>query len=83
MIPSGATPTPEFDFDGCIFVVDPNQVSISSYSGQQTCGGFWYVYYGNGCYGIEYPDGEDSEYPDGTPGWSDDVAKMLLEPRPL
>ena len=75
------TPDP-YTFDGCIFVVDPNQVSISSYSGQQTCGGFWYVYYGNGCYGIEYAEGigEDSEYPDGTPGWTDDVAEMCMNP---
>lgn len=44
---------PEGDdsFDGYIYIVDPNQVSINEFSKKQTCGGLWYVYYGNGCYG--------------------------------
>ena len=41
----------EMDFDGCIFVVDPDQIDVSPLSGKQTCGGNWYYYYGNGCYG--------------------------------
>lgn len=39
-------------FDNMIFVIDPDQVSIAEYSGKQTCGGEWYYYYGNGCYGF-------------------------------
>lgn len=38
-------------YDGYIYVVDPNQVSINEFSKKQTCGGNWYVYYGDGCYG--------------------------------
>ncbi|MBQ3331565.1 MAG: starch-binding protein [Ruminococcus sp.] len=49
----------EFDFDGCIFIVDPDQVSINAYSGKQTCGGNWYFYYGNGCYGNVRTDSDD------------------------
>ena len=39
----------EFDYSGCIFVVDPNMSSTDS--GTPTYGGLWYFYYGNGCYG--------------------------------
>jgi len=39
-------------FDHCIYIVDPDQVSINPLSEKQTCGGNWYIYYDNGCYGI-------------------------------
>ena len=41
----------EYSFDNCIYVIDPNQVSINAFSQKQTCGANWYVYYGDGCYG--------------------------------
>ena len=46
-------------FDGYIFVIDPNQISINSFSNKQTCGGNWYVYYGNGCYGSYAEDSDN------------------------
>ena len=49
----------EFDFEGCIYVIDPNQVSINAFSGKQTCGGNWYYYYGNGCYGSYRTDADE------------------------
>ena len=49
----------EFDFDGCIYVIDPDQVSINAFSGKQTCGGNWYFYYGNGCYGSYRTDADE------------------------
>lgn len=39
-------------FDNMIFVIDPDQISINDLSLKQTCGGEWYYYYGNGCYGF-------------------------------
>lgn len=39
-------------FDGCIFIVNPDSVSINALSLKQTCGGSWYIYYGDGCYGM-------------------------------
>ena len=48
----------EFSFDNCIYIIDPNQVSINAFSQKQTCGANWYVYYGNGCYG-QYFEGCD------------------------
>ena len=39
-------------FDGMIYVIDPDLVSINELSLKQTCGGEWYYYYGNGCYGF-------------------------------
>ena len=75
------TPDP-WSFDNCIYVIDPNQFSVNPFSQKQTCGANWYVYYGNGCYGVEYKEGfgDDTEYPDGTPGWSDNVADMCKNP---
>ena len=70
------------NFNGCIYIIDPDQVSINAFSQKQTCGANWYVYYGNGCYGVEFKKGigEESDYPDGTPGWSDDVADICQNP---
>ena len=48
----------EYDFDGYIYVLDPDQVSVNQYSQKQTCGGNWYAYYGNGCYG-NYAESQD------------------------
>ena len=45
-IPEGAD-----SFDNCIFVIDPDQISINELSGVPTCGGDWYFYYENGCFG--------------------------------
>ena len=42
----------EIGFDHCIFIVDPDQVDINPLSEKQTCGGTWYIYYENGCYGL-------------------------------
>ena len=68
-------------FDNCIYVIDPNQVSVNMYNNKQTCGGNWYVYYGNGCYGQEYASGYDNnDYPDGTPGWTDNITDVCMNP---
>ncbi len=40
------------NFNNMIFVVDPDVVDIAELSEKQTCGGEWYYYYGNGCYGF-------------------------------
>ena len=47
-------------FDNMIFVVDPDLVSINELSLKQTCGGEWYYYYGNGCYGFT-KDGTEAD----------------------
>ncbi len=39
-------------FDNMIYVIDPDLISINELSLKQTCGGEWYYYYGNGCYGF-------------------------------
>jgi len=51
-IPDGAD-----SYDGMIYVILPDEVSVNPLSLKQTCGGTWYYYYGNGCYG-SYPEGE-------------------------
>lgn len=38
-------------FDGCIFIVNPDLVDVNPVSHKMTCGGTWYFYYGEGCYG--------------------------------
>ncbi len=43
-------------FDNCIWIIDPDQISINEFSGMPTCGGTWYFYYGDGCYGIYAKD---------------------------
>ena len=48
-------------FDNMIYIIDPDKVSISDYSLKQTCGGEWYFYYGNGCYGTVKGGEEDIE----------------------
>ena len=45
-IPEGAD-----SFDNCIFVIDPDQISNNELSGMPTCGGNWYFYYEDGCFG--------------------------------
>ena len=47
-------------FDNMIFVIDPDLISINDLSLKQTCGGEWYYYYGNGCYGFT-PDGTEAD----------------------
>lgn len=39
-------------FDGMIYVIDPDLISINDLSLKEQCGGEWYYYYGNGCYGF-------------------------------
>ena len=39
-------------FDGMIFVVNPDAISVNEYNGKMNCGGEWYYYYGNGEYGF-------------------------------
>jgi hypothetical protein len=46
----------EEGFDGCIFVINPNEVDTSPTSHKMTCGGSWYFYYGDGCYGCYEAD---------------------------
>ena len=78
-LPYGS-PDPDL-FDGCIFIVDPNQVKINPLSQKQTCGVNPFVYYGNGCYGGEFPEGKgDTDYPDGTDGWSDNMQDVCQNP---
>ena len=48
------------NFDNMIFVVDPDVTSIAELSGMATCGGEWYYYYGNGCYGFT-ADGSEAD----------------------
>ena len=50
-IPDGAD-----SFDHMIFIINPDEVSINPLSLKQTCGGTWYFYYGDGCYGC-YAEG--------------------------
>ncbi|MBQ2944931.1 MAG: dockerin type I repeat-containing protein [Ruminococcus sp.] len=47
-------------FDGMIYVIDPDLISISDFSLKEQCGGEWYYYYGNGCYGFT-PDGTEAD----------------------
>lgn len=61
----------EWSFDGCILIIDPNQISINEFSGKQTCGWFPYVYYGNGCYG---------QYFEGCDEYTGDVDKDCCNP---
>lgn len=48
------------NFDNMIFVIDPDLISVAEFSGKQTCGGEWYYYYGNGCYGFT-ADGTEAD----------------------
>ncbi len=48
------------NFDGMIYVVDPDLISINDLSLKETCGGEWYYYYGNGCYGFT-KDGTEAD----------------------
>ena len=43
--------TSKDNFDGCIFICKPAEVTTSEYSGKETFFGDWYFYYGDGCYG--------------------------------
>ena len=40
------------DFDGMIFVTDPDAISKNELSGKTSYGGNWFFYYGDGTYGI-------------------------------
>ena len=79
-IPYGS-PDPWY-FGDCIYVIDPDQVDVNPLTNKQTCGGNWYVYYGNGCYGAEFAQGfgDDTEYPDGTPGWTGEMQDVCQNP---
>ena len=75
-LPYGS-PDPDY-FENCIYIIDPDQVSVNALTNKQTCGANWYVYYGNGCYGQEFKEGV--EYPDGTPDWSDNIGDVCMNP---
>lgn len=75
-LPYGS-PDPDY-FENCIYIIDPDQVSVNPLTNKQTCGANWYVYYGNGCYGEEFAEGVD--YPDGTDNWSDDMQDVCKNP---
>ena len=68
-------------FDGCIFILDPNQLSMNQY-GNVISGGNWYVYYGNGCYGGEFEKGLNNnyDYSCGTPGWTGNIEDYCQNP---
>ncbi len=38
-------------FNNMIYIIDPDQVFEDEITHKMNCGGFWYRYYGNGCYG--------------------------------
>lgn len=38
-------------FENMIYIIDPDQIEENDLSHKLSCGGFWYHYYGNGCYG--------------------------------
>ena len=38
-------------FNNCIFIINPDRTDGNGISGIRRCGGTWYFYYGNGCYG--------------------------------
>ena len=46
-------------FDNCIFIVSPEDVEMNPFSKKMTCGGTWYFYYGNGCYGCYAEDSDN------------------------
>lgn len=57
-LPEGS-PNPD-NFDGCIFICDPASAGlVSEYSGMRIIGGTWYIYYGDGCYGMYSRDSEN------------------------
>lgn len=56
-LPEGS-PT-EWNFDGCIYVIDPESAYENEYTGRTTWRGSWYIYYGDGCYG-SYAETSDS-----------------------
>ena len=43
-------------FDGCIWIVNPDEIVINELNQKMNCGGSWYFYYGNGCYGMYDPE---------------------------
>lgn len=48
-------PNGTYDFDGMIFVVDPDDNGFNDFI-ENTYGGNWFYYYGNGQYGTEKPN---------------------------
>ena len=71
----------QYSFDGCIYVIDPDQMSVGA-SGNVIVGGNWYVYYGDGCYGAEFSEGlgKCPDYPDGTDGWTGSIDDVCMNP---
>lgn len=51
----------EEGFDNKIFIVYPEESYINDYSGKQTCGGHWFYYYSEGCYGLVDPATADMD----------------------
>ena len=56
-LPEG-TPDPD-SFDGCIFVPDQGAIFPTSTFSKTLYPGRWYIYYGNGCYGMYARDSEN------------------------
>lgn len=46
-------------FDNMIYIIDPDLVDVNPLSQKLACGGEWYFYYGDGCYGTN-KDGAES-----------------------
>ena len=72
-----------WSFNNCIYVVNPDRFSINKISHRsrpaaQT--GMFTTATAATAKSIKEGVGEDSEYPDGTPGWSDNVADMCMNP---
>lgn len=44
------------NFDNCIFIINPDKVEQNKFSKKMTCGGSWYFYYEDGCYGMYSKD---------------------------
>ena len=56
-LPEGS-PDPE-SCDGCITIIDKSFSVINGQTGFPNYGGHWYVYYGNGCYGMYSEDSDN------------------------
>ena len=49
----------EDNMDGCIYIVDPEQLVTTFHTPQKPYYGNWYIYYGDGCYG-SYAESSDN-----------------------
>lgn len=49
------------NFDNMIYVVNPDDIQINEFSQKQTCGGYWFYYYGDECFGAVEGGQDDLE----------------------